>query len=112
MDAVERVHAVSKPVVVSIPHQLGKQEAARRLKSGLGKVVESFGTTLLVVDQSWTDDHLDFHVRALGQTTSGTVDVAEDHVRLEVRLPWALAMLAEKAKAVIKQRGQLLLEKK
>jgi hypothetical protein len=47
----------------------------------------------------------------LGQTTTGTVDVAEDHVRLEVQLPWLLSMLANKAKALVEKQGKLMLEK-
>ena len=47
----------------------------------------------------------------LGQTTTGTVDVAEDHVRLEVQLPWLLSMLANKAKALVEKQGKRMLEK-
>ena len=47
----------------------------------------------------------------LGQKTTGTVDVAEDSVRLEVQLPWMLAMLANKAKALVTRQGKLMLEK-
>jgi hypothetical protein len=32
---------------------------------------------------------------ALGQSASGSIDVAEDYVRLEVFLPWLLAKLIE-----------------
>ena len=32
-----------KPLVVSIPHHLGKEEALRRLQSGLGSVRTSYG---------------------------------------------------------------------
>jgi hypothetical protein len=35
-----------------------------------------------------------FRASLLGQSTTGTVDVAEDHVRLEVKLPWLLSLLA------------------
>ena len=28
---------MSKPLIVSIPHRLGKEEALRRLKAGLGE---------------------------------------------------------------------------
>jgi hypothetical protein len=56
-------------------------------------------------------DHLDFRASLLGQTTTGTVDVAEDHVRLEVQLPWLLSMLANKAKALVEKQGKLMLEK-
>jgi hypothetical protein len=39
------------------------------------------------------------------------VDVAEDHVRLEVQLPWLLSMLAHKAKTLVEKQGKLMLEK-
>jgi hypothetical protein len=103
---------MSQKVVVSIPHRLGKQEALRRIQGGLGRVRTNFGANLTVLQEDWTGDHLDFRVGALGQTSGGTIDVADDHVRLEVELPWLLAQLAEKAKALIQRQGQLMLEKK
>jgi hypothetical protein len=99
-------------VVVSIPHRLGKQEALRPIQGGLGRARTNFGTHLTVLQEDWTDDHLAFRVGVLGQTTGGTIDVAEDHVRLEMELPWLLAQLAEKAKALIQKQGQLMLENK
>lgn len=103
---------MSKPVVVDIPHRLGKEEAARRLKTGLDRVVQAVGDKAATVEQKWEGDHLDFSVRIFGQATSGKLDVAEEHVHLEVQLPWGLGLLAEKAKGMIQERGKLLLEKK
>ncbi|MFL5003396.1 MAG: hypothetical protein ACJ8DY_23700 [Xanthobacteraceae bacterium] len=40
------------------------------------------------------------------------MDVADDHVRIAVELPWLLATVAEKAKTLIQKQGQLMLEKK
>jgi hypothetical protein len=51
-------------------------------------------------------------VSALGQAAAGIIDVAEDHVRLEVTLPWLLAKLAEKIQPMIRKEGTLMLEKK
>jgi hypothetical protein len=102
---------MSRPVVVTIPHRLGRQEAVRRLKSGFGNVRSSFGQSFVVVKDEWAGDHLDFRASLLGQTATGSVDVADDHVRLEVQLPWVLALLADKAKALVKREGQLMLEK-
>jgi hypothetical protein len=48
----------------------------------------------------------------LGQTASGTIDVAQDHVRLEVTLPGLLAAFAEKIAPAIRKEGTLMLEKK
>jgi hypothetical protein len=102
---------MSRPVVVTIPHRLGRQEAVRRLKSGFSNVRSSLGQGFVVVKDEWAGDHLDFRASLLGQTTTGSVDVAEDHVRLEVQLPWVLALLADKAKALVQREGKLMLEK-
>ena len=100
-----------RPVVVTIPHRLGKAEAKRRLRAGFHNVRSNVGESFMVLKVDWAGDHLDFQASLLGQSTTGTVDVAEDHVRLELQLPWVLAMLADKAKALVKRQGQLMLEK-
>ena len=103
---------MSVPLVVSIPHHLGKEEALRRLKNGLAEVGTSFGDLFRVREQIWTGDHLRFQVSALGQSASGSIDVAEDCVRLEVFLPWFLAKLVGTIQPLIRKEGTLLLEKK
>ena len=50
-------------------------------------------------------------VSALGQSASGSID-ADDHVRLEVLLPWFLAKLVGTIQPLIRKEGTLLLEKK
>jgi hypothetical protein len=102
---------MAEPVVVTIPHKLGKEEATRRLKKGFGNVRSTFGEKFVVLTDDWKGDHLDFRASLLGQTTTGTVDVGQSSVRLEVQLPWILAMLANKAKSIVQKQGQLMLEK-
>ena len=53
-----------------------------------------------------------FRVRALGQAAAGHVDVADDHVKVEVVLPWLLQRFAQAAQAAIRNRGNLLLTKR
>jgi Putative polyhydroxyalkanoic acid system protein (PHA_gran_rgn) len=79
---------MAKPLIMSIPHRLGKAEALRRLKSDLGSAGASFGHLFSIDEQTWTGDRLAFRVTALGQAVNGSIDVAEDYVRLEVFLPW------------------------
>jgi hypothetical protein len=99
-------------VVVILPHQLGKREAIERLKSGLVSVRSSFAAVMSVKEETWTGDRLAFRIVVLAQTVGGTIDVADDHVRVEVQLPWLLAKLTEGAKALIRRQGQLMLEKR
>ncbi|MGZ5840933.1 MAG: polyhydroxyalkanoic acid system family protein [Xanthobacteraceae bacterium] len=103
---------MTTPLVVSIPHRLGKQEAVRRLKAGLGQARTSFGHLMSLDEEVWNGDNLTFRVRALGQSANGTINVAEDHLRLEVSLPWLLAKLSERLIPAIRREGTLLLEKK
>lgn len=102
---------MSAPLVVSIPHHLGREEAIRRLKAGLTRAASS--VPVLKVDEvRWEEARMIFRVRALGQAASGHLDVADDHVRLEVTLPWLLQRFAEAAQVAIKHRANLLLTKR
>lgn len=101
-----------QPFIVSIPHKLGKEEALRRVKSGLGSVKSQYGQMLQVDEEIWSGDRLAFRITALRQQASGTLDVADDHVRLEVMLPWLLAGIAHGAQAMIRERANRMLEKK
>jgi hypothetical protein len=101
---------MSAPLVVSIPHTLGRAEALRRLKSGLEGMPQAGLLTL--EQQGWTDNRMNFMVRALGQSVPGSLEVLDDSVRLEVVLPGLLLKLWEPLKTVLLGRAKLLLEKK
>ena len=53
-----------------------------------------------------------FRGRALGHEASEHINVSDDHVRLEVMLPWLLQRFAEMAQVAIRDRGTLLLTKR
>ena len=102
---------MSAPLVVSIPHSLGREEAMRRLKTGLSRAASSV-PVLSVDEERWEDNRMIFRVRALGQAAAGHVEVEDDHVKVEVVLPWLLQRFAEVAQTAIRNRGNLLLTKK
>src|SRR4030081_682225 len=98
---------MSAPLVISIPHRLGREEARRRLRHGLTRAAASL--PVLKVDEEKSDgDRIVFRLGALGQAAAGQVDVEDDHVRVEVTLPWLLLRFAEVAETAIKNRGRLL----
>ena len=102
---------MSKTVSVSIPHELGRPEARRRVEAGFGDLSRHLGG-LGAVTRSWEGDRLSFVFAIMGQAISGAIDVADHFVRLEVVLPNLLAMLAGELKGRLQKEGQLLLEKK
>ena len=103
---------MSAPLVVSIPHRLGQEEATRRIKSGLGGARTHFAHILTISEENWDDSKLSFRASALGQSASGIIDVRETQVVLTVQLPWLLAKFAQAASKLIQREGTLMLEKK
>lgn len=100
------------PVTVSVPHRLGKDEATRRLKSGLGSMRTNLSALITIEHETWIGDTLHFQARGLGQTAAGLITVFDDNLRIEVTLPWLLAKFAERLQPALRKEATLLLEKK
>jgi Putative polyhydroxyalkanoic acid system protein (PHA_gran_rgn) len=103
---------MSESVTVTVPHRLGREEATRRIRTGFERAGGQFGGLLTISQQTWAGDRLSFRASALGQQASGTVDVSEDRVRIEVTLPWLLAKIAQRLAPQIERESVLMLEKK
>lgn len=103
---------MSTPISVSVPHRLGKEEALRRLKSGVGTIKSHLTGILSFEQEVWVDDTLEFVLRGLGQSASGRIQVLDDRVQIEVILPWLLQKFAERILPALKKETTLLLEKK
>jgi hypothetical protein len=101
-----------KPVVIDIAHELGEDEARKRLQNGFSRIRDQFGFGPSTFEERWEANRLHFSVGALGQKVAGRVDVMDKSVRIELDLPWGFSILAEKLQGRIKGAGRLLLEKK
>jgi putative polyhydroxyalkanoate system protein len=106
---------MGRPVSVSIPHALGKDEARRRIEQGFGRMREQMTgsmAAMLAFQERWEGDQLHFEASGLGQKMSGRLDVRPDSVQIELDLPELLAALAERITGKLQQEGQKLLEKR
>ena len=103
---------MAPPVIVTLPHQLGRAEARRRIENGFAQIVQVLPGGAGQVSQRWEADRLAFNVGALGQSVSGFVDVQETTVTMEIHLPGVLGLLAQGLKGRLRKAGQLLLTKK
>lgn len=102
---------MSKPLVIVVPHGLGRAEARRRIERGLSKLGTAFGGQVTEIEPRWDEDRLHCAVKVLGQRLSGIVDVGDDSVRLEAQLPLVLALVADRAKGFMETQGQALFRK-
>ena len=102
---------MSQPLVVSIPHRLGRLEAKRRLDSGISRLRPELAGLISRLDYGWDEDRLNFNVSAMWQTITGSIEVLDDAVRIEVHLPWMMRLLADTVAKQVRGRGIAMLEK-
>jgi hypothetical protein len=105
---------MARPVTVTLKHDLGADEARRRLREGFDRIKSSLsGGMMFAFSETWaSDNQLRFQAKGLGQTIDGVIDVFPQHVRIEATLPGVLASLAEIITGKLEKEGTLLLEKK
>ena len=101
---------MAPPITISIPHQLGRAEARRRIEAGFGKIVHSLPGSSGPASVRWDGDRLTFSVAALGQAVSGAIEVFDDTVTMEIELPAVLRVIASGLRERLEKMGQLLLK--
>jgi len=102
---------MSEPLVVSISHRLGRDVAKERLEQGLDRIRGQLGAFVQNVDYRWDGYRLPFTVAAMRQQVTGTIEVFEDSVRVEITLPLLMRLLAGKIVGRVRQQATALLEK-
>jgi len=102
---------MSTPISITIPHQLGRVEARRRIETGFASLVRQLpgGGTC---QEHWDGDELSFSVGGMGQTISGVIDVLDAAVTIKIELPGIFGAIASALKGRLEKAGQLLLTKK
>jgi hypothetical protein len=110
---------MSRPVTVSIPHSLGKDEARKRIEQGFGQMRQQMlggaagvMAKMFTLTDRWVGDQLQFEGSGMGQKLTGRLDVRENAVDIQIDLPDMLAAMAEKITGRLKTDTQKLLEKK
>lgn len=96
------------PISISIPHQLGRAEARRRIESGFAKIIDVVPGNG-ACSKRWDGDQLTFSVGAMGQTVAGVINVLDTAVAMEIELPGILGMIGSGLKDRLQKVGQLLL---
>ena len=102
---------MSQPLIVSIPHSLGRQEAKRRLDSGISRLRPELAGLVSALDYSWQGDRLNFRESAMRQTINGAIEVLDETVRIEIDLPWLMRLLGDTVTKQVRGRGLAMLEK-
>jgi putative polyhydroxyalkanoate system protein len=100
---------MTQPIDVDLPHNLGKDEARRRIANNIHKLEHQIPGGAQV-QSGWAGDQLNLEIGAMGQNVSATIDVMETKVHLKVLLPGMLGMFGSLIQGALQSKGHVLLE--
>ncbi len=92
---------------ITVPHNLGTEEALRRLRERYDAVKARYGQELEGLEGRWEGDTLHCRLETHGLTIQGTVTAEPQYVHVNANLPLAAMMF----KGVVTKRVRDELEK-
>ena len=98
-----------QPIEVDLPHNLGKDEARRRIANNVHRLTDHIPGGAQV-ESGWTGDQLNLRVQAMGESVQSAIDVQETKVRVKVMLPGMLGMFSGLIQGALQKKGSVLLE--
>ena len=105
------LESMATPITVTIPHQLGRAAARRRIETNFAKFIHQLPGGARASSERWDGDRLIFDIAVLGQTVAGVISVLDTVVTMEIELPGVLGIVASGLKDRLQKAGQLLLRK-
>ncbi|HWI88476.1 MAG TPA: polyhydroxyalkanoic acid system family protein [Sphingomicrobium sp.] len=100
---------MSQPIEVDLPHNLGKDEARRRIANNIHRLQDHIPGGAQV-ESGWTGDQLNLRVQALGEAVQSSIDVEDRKVRVRVLLPGMLGVFSGLIQGALQKKGSVLLE--
>jgi hypothetical protein len=94
---------------LSLPHNLGVEEAKRRVNHLIADTRVKFSHMISDVEESWNGDVETFRFRAMGFAVNGTIEAQPNAVAIQMHLPLAALPLKSRVESeLIKHARELL----
>lgn len=100
---------MGKEFVVSVPHQLSKEEALNRIKSLVQQLKAQYGNQVSNVSEKWDDDRCDFSLKMKMFKLTGSILVDDSSAEIRGTMPTGTGRFEGKAKALIEEQAKKLL---
>lgn len=98
-------------LTMNIPHNLPKEEALKRIKGLLSKLKSEQGDMVSNVKEEWNNDGGNFAFTAKGFDLSGTIQVNENSIDIDAKVPFAVSLFSGRIKSIISEQADELLKK-
>ena len=96
---------------VTVPHDLGRAEAKRRLEAGLPKLEQHIPGGGSLTSNFVSDDMLQLEINAMGQRIPVAIRIENDRLDAEVSVPVFLKMMRGQIADFVKVSAEKMLQK-
>src|SRR5689334_9262260 len=76
-------------IKISVPHQLGTEEAKRRITKLITETKAQFGSQVSDLKEDWNGDRGSFSFKAMGFSVSGNLLVEPANAQMGINIPFA-----------------------
>jgi putative polyhydroxyalkanoate system protein len=90
---------------ISVPHKIDKATARKRIEERLHQMLATYGHYLSEVEHRWEGDRLVFSGKAKGMKANGTVDVTDNEVIIDGKLPLLAKPFEPRIKSTIEKEA-------
>jgi hypothetical protein len=94
---------------VTVPHQLGKDEALRRIKGMLDEAQNKGGGRISDLQETWAGDTGTYSFKASGFKVSGSIEVRDTDVEIDIDYPMAARPFKSTIESTLRDRTEALL---
>jgi hypothetical protein len=96
-------------IKVSVPHNLGQDEAKSRVSKLIAESRSKFGDKVTDLEESWTGNTDAFSLRVMGFSIDGKLDVQPAEVLIDINFPWAALPFKSRVESEIVKHARELL---
>src|SRR5207247_7086673 len=93
---------------ISVPNKIDKATARKRIEERLHQMLATYGHYLSEVEHRWEGDRLVFSGKAKGMKANGTVDVTDNEVIIEGKLPLIAKPFEPRIKSQIEKEAETM----
>jgi putative polyhydroxyalkanoate system protein len=93
---------------IAIPHHTTRANARTTIEQKVATLLNQFGGRVDDLEQQWTGDTLDFKGKARGFKVEGTVEVTDQEIILEGKLPLMALPFEPRIREAVKREAENL----
>ena len=79
-------------ISITVPHELGQPEAARRLGGFMDAIKKKYAGQIKITEENFGESSGTFAFKTMGMTVSGQAEIGDTSVTVDCDLPFAAMM--------------------